>query len=146
MIRETSAGAIIFKENGKREYLLLHYESGHWDFVKGSIEKGETEEETVKRETKEETGITKLELIKGFKETVQFYYKKGGELVFKEAIFHLAKSTQLSVSLSKEHIGYKWMNYQDALAQLTFKTAKDVLNKAEGFLKECDKQRKLSSY
>ena len=36
MIEETSAGIVLFrKENLKNLFLLLHYPSGHWDFVKG---------------------------------------------------------------------------------------------------------------
>ena len=59
MIEETSAGIVIFrKEESKKLFLLLHYPSGHWDFVKGKMEKGETTQQTAIRETKEETGIT----------------------------------------------------------------------------------------
>ena len=36
MIEETSAGIVLFrKEESKILFLLLHYPSGHWDFVKG---------------------------------------------------------------------------------------------------------------
>jgi len=43
MIEETSAGIVLFrKENSKNLFLLLNYPSGHWDFVKGKMEKGET--------------------------------------------------------------------------------------------------------
>ena len=60
MIEEISAGVVIFRrENSRILFLLLHYPSGHWDFVKGKIEKGETFHQTAIRETKEETGITK---------------------------------------------------------------------------------------
>jgi len=59
MIEETSAGIVLFrKENSKNLFLLLNYPSGHWDFVKGKMEKGETTHETAIRETKEETEIT----------------------------------------------------------------------------------------
>ncbi len=41
MIEETSAGIVLFrKEGAKNLFLLLHYPSGHWDFVKGKMEKG----------------------------------------------------------------------------------------------------------
>ena len=41
MIEETSAGIVLFrKEESKKLFLLLHYPSGHWDFVKGKMEKG----------------------------------------------------------------------------------------------------------
>ena len=40
MIEETSAGIVLFrKEETKKLFLLLHYPSGHWDFVKGKMEK-----------------------------------------------------------------------------------------------------------
>ena len=58
MIEETSAGIVLFrKEESKTLFLLLHYPSGHWDFVKGKMEKNESTHETAIRETKEETGI-----------------------------------------------------------------------------------------
>ena len=42
-----------------------------WDFAKGNIEKNEDELETLKRELKEETGISDFKLIKNFKEKIQ---------------------------------------------------------------------------
>ncbi|MDZ4384915.1 MAG: NUDIX domain-containing protein, partial [Candidatus Moranbacteria bacterium] len=61
---EKSVGAVVFrkKETGGKEFLLLHYPSGHWDFPKGHIESGETEEGTLRREVEEETGLKDLKL------------------------------------------------------------------------------------
>ncbi|MGI0011383.1 MAG: NUDIX domain-containing protein, partial [Nitrosopumilaceae archaeon] len=62
MIEERSAGAVLFSETDSGKiFLLLNYPSGHWDFVKGNIEKGETLQQTVIREIREETGITDVE-------------------------------------------------------------------------------------
>ncbi|MDP3780034.1 MAG: NUDIX domain-containing protein, partial [Nitrosopumilaceae archaeon] len=59
MIKEQSAGTVLFIEEDKEKlFLLLHYPTGHWDFVKGKIENNESPEQAVIRETKEETGIT----------------------------------------------------------------------------------------
>ncbi len=145
MKRETSAGAIIFKKNKGRKYLLLHYESGHWDYVKGNAEKQEKIEETIKREAKEEAGITDLTFIPGFKEKIDYFYRKEKELISKSVIFLLAETGQKQIKLSYEHIGYKWLNFDKALKQLTYNTAKDVLKKAENFLKET-RQKTLSSF
>ena len=134
MPKETSAGAVVFRKDKKIKYLLLYYEEGHWDFPKGNIEKGEEEKETVKREIKEETGISKISFIVGFKEKIQYFYKLRGETVFKQVFFYLVEAKESKVKLSYEHIGYKWLNYDKALKQLTFKNAKEILKKANSFL------------
>ena len=130
MPREKSCGAVVFKENADREYLLLHYESGHWDFVKGNVEISESEKETVLRELQEETGITRAEFIEDFREQITYYYRRGGETIYKEVIFFLIKTKDLKVTLSHEHIGFKWLKYPEAVRKLTFENAKKVLRKA----------------
>ncbi len=151
-MKETSAGAVVFREEisgqspeslsnlkkfdkkGKILYLLLHYEEGHWDFPKGHIEKGEEEKETVKRETKEETGISKISFIEGFKEKINYFYKREGQTIFKEVVFYLCETKESKVKISFEHIGYKWLSYDKAMEQLTFKNAKGILEKANSYL------------
>ena len=132
---ERSAGAIVFIMEKEPIYLLLHYEAKHWDFPKGNIEKGETDQETVKREIEEETGIKDIEIIKDFKEKIQYYFKFEGELINKTVIFYLAKTKTKEVKLSFEHIGSTWLPYDKAIEQLTFKNAKEILKKANDFLK-----------
>ena len=39
------------------------------------------------------------------------------------------------VKLSFEHIGFVWLDYENAMERLTFKNAKDVLQKAHKLLK-----------
>lgn len=134
MISEKSCGAVIFRKNEEIKYLLLHYGAGHWDFVKGNLEKGEDEKETVVREAREEAGITDLVFVEDFKEKIQYFYRREKQLVRKEVIFYLAETKTKKVRLSYEHIGYAWLNFEDAVNKLTFKTAKDVLEKANDFL------------
>ncbi len=141
---EKSAGAVIFrKEKDTIKYLLLHYEDGHWGFPKGNIEKGESPEEAAKREIGEETGIKEVEFITGFKKWIKYFYKRTppkfggkevGETVFKIVTLFLAETKQKEVKISWEHKGYKWLPYKEALKQLTYKNAKDILKKANQFL------------
>lgn len=135
MKREKSAGAIVFRKEKEIRYLLLHYEAKHWDFPKGHIEKNETDEQTVKREIQEETGIKDVEIVKDFKEKIHYYYKFEGELITKTVMFYLAKTDEDQVKLSFEHIGYAWLPYEKALSKLTFENAKEILEKANNFLK-----------
>jgi tRNA nucleotidyltransferase (CCA-adding enzyme) len=146
---EKSCGAIIFRENKTRKYLLLKYGLGHWGFVKGKVEKGETEREVVIRETGEETGITKekLQFIDDFKEKISYFYKREKKTIFKEVVFFLAKTSAAQVTLSDEHTAYEWLVYEDALDELTFKNARRILEKADKNLnkkKREKKQRTLS--
>ena len=136
MRKESSAGAVIFRKNKETEYLLLKYEMGHWDFPKGNIEVGEKDEETIKREINEETGIDDITIIKEFREKIHYFYKLKGELVSKDVVFHLAETKKDKVKLSFEHMDFKWLGFEEAMEKLTFKNAKGILEKADGFLRK----------
>jgi bis(5'-nucleosidyl)-tetraphosphatase len=135
MFQEKSCGAVVFiKKDAQVNFLLLHYEAGHWDFVKGNVEAGESEKETVLRELQEETGIVDAQFIEGFKEKIEYFYRRQGATIHKQVIFFLMETPTEKVQISFEHVGYTWLNYEQAMEQLTFKNAKDVLQKAQEFL------------
>jgi 8-oxo-dGTP pyrophosphatase MutT (NUDIX family) len=135
MIEETSAGIVLYrKESSEKLFLLLHYPSGHWDFVKGKMEKGETTQQTAIRETKEETGITDIEFVENFEEWIEYNFKYKGELVQKKVVFFLAETKTKNVKISHEHSGYTWMDYNTSMEKTTFDNAKTVLTKAQKLL------------
>ena len=137
MLREKSCGAVVFiKKDDPVKYLLLNYAAEHWDFVKGNVELNESEKETVVRELKEETSITEARFIDGFREVIAYFYRRQGLTVHKEVVFFLMEAYTDKVKLSFEHVGYSWLDYQHAMEKLTFKNAKDVLQKAHDFLKK----------
>ena len=137
LIREKSCGAVIYLQKEEQtKYLLLNYAAGHWDFVKGNVEANETEKETVLRELKEETAITEAAFIDGFKETIAYFYRRQGLTVHKEVVFFIIQTHTEKVEISFEHVGYIWLDYKRAMEKLTFKNAKDVLQKAHDFLKK----------
>jgi len=132
---EKSAGIVLFRnDSDKNEFLLLNYPQGHWDFVKGKIEQNETSHETALRETKEETGITNIEFVDGFEESVEYDFRFKKEDIHKKVIFFLAKTNEKNIKLSHEHNDYLWLEYNDALKNTTFENAKNVLTKAIEFL------------
>jgi len=135
MIEETSAGIIIFrKEDSKNLFLLLHYPSGHWDFVKGKMEKDETTHQTAIRETKEETGITDISFVENFEEWIEYNFQYQGELIHKKVVFFLAETKTKDVEISHEHQNFTWMDYNTAMEKTTFDNAKTVLTKAQMLL------------
>ena len=137
MIEETSAGIVIFRKEGtKNLFLLLHYPSGHWDFVKGKMEKGETTHQTAIREAKEETGITDISFVENFEEWISYNFKYQGELVQKKVVFFLAETKTKEIKISHEHSGYTWLDYNESMEKTTFDNAKTVLTKAQKILSD----------
>ncbi len=142
MPTEHSAGVIIFK---KGEYLLLYrkahdnYREG-WLFPRGLIEIGESVEATVRREVKEETGISDLFFVKGFKADTKWFYRKEGKLVFKTATYLLAETGTEKVKISEEHDGFAWLSFSEAMQRLTFRNDKDVLKKANDFMEKAQRE------
>jgi 8-oxo-dGTP pyrophosphatase MutT (NUDIX family) len=138
MKRETSAGIVVFYEREKkREYLLLHYESGHWDFPKGHLEKGETKIEAAQRELKEETGL-QAKPLEGFEDSFAYFFKnpKTHELINKTVYFFIGRARTKEVTLSFEHTGYEWLPYKEAFEKLTYKNAKELLRHVEKYLQK----------
>ena len=129
---EKSCGAVVFREEGgARLYLVLHYTERHWDLPKGHVEKGETEEETARREIAEETGIARIEFLPGFRHVVSYTFRRAGKNVPKDVVFFLAKTSEKDVRLSSEHIGFAWLPFQQALEKITYSNAKRMVQKAE---------------
>jgi 8-oxo-dGTP pyrophosphatase MutT (NUDIX family) len=126
MPQERSCGAVVFKDD---DYLVLLYGAGHWDFVKGNVEPGELAEETAKREAREEAGID-IKILPGFREKIEYFYKREGKTIHKEVVFFLAEASTKDVKLSFEHKEFKWLPFDRALRQLTHDNAKEVLRKA----------------
>ena len=135
MPRKKSCGAVVFKENQEVKYLLLHYEAGHWDYVKGEVERGESERDTVMRELEEETGITDGRFIGDFREEISYFFKMKGKTIYKEVVFFMIETRIDDIRLSHEHIGYEWLDYPKAMVRLTYRNAREVLEKAHNYLR-----------
>lgn len=140
---EVSVGSCIFRETPEgRRYLLLQYPSGHYDFAKGHVEEGESEEDTLRRETEEETGINDLTILPE-RVSIRYYYEaKGNErhrreeegrgiYIFKQVHFYPAETKTVEVELSHEHIGFVWLPYKEAIERVTFDNARRVIHMTE---------------
>jgi 8-oxo-dGTP pyrophosphatase MutT (NUDIX family) len=130
---EKSCGAVIFHEG---KYLLLKYGWGHWGFVKGKVEAGENEMQTVLREAEEEAGLKEdcLRFIPSFREKTGYFYASGGKRTYKEVTYFLAECRASRINLSHEHTDYAWLPYDKAVKRTTYEDDRKVLEKAERFL------------
>ncbi len=151
---EVSVGAVIVRREpdvapgklGEWRYLLLRYPHGHWDFVKGHVEPGETHKETLQRETLEESGISELNIMPGFHQKIRYFYtakgterekrrrQKRGLWIFKTVHYYLAQTGTIEVILSNEHIDFAWLPFHDAVERASFSSAKSMLERAQAFL------------
>ncbi len=132
MKEEHSIAAVVYYED---QYLLLKYGLGHWGFVKGHKEKGESNEETILRELEEETGITDAIIIGDFKKDFEYYFKFKGEKIHKSVTCYLIESKTREVIISYEHEDYIWLPIEKALQKATFDNSKKILRKAREFRK-----------
>ncbi|MFC1647986.1 bis(5'-nucleosyl)-tetraphosphatase [Nanoarchaeota archaeon] len=135
MNEEKSCGILLVR--GKL-FLLLHYTKGHWGFPKGGVEPGEEEKETALRELKEETGISEVKFIPGFRHVLRYQYKAGGEYRDKSVVYFLGETQAEDVKISHEHQGFKWLGFEEALEQITYGEEKNLLNAAMHHLKSHD--------
>jgi len=146
MIKKTSAGVLIFYlKNNNPIFLLLEY-SNYWGFVKGLIEDNETETDTAKREAKEEANLSDITMISGFRHIINYFFKWDGDIVSKQVIFLLGKVNKEQaekVKISFEHQDFKWLNFDEAIKIVKHNNEKELLIKADTFIKEYLKQRRL---
>ena len=131
MEQEKSCGAIVINKNNK--ILLVHHNSGHWDFPKGHIENGETEEQTAIREVKEETNIDII-INNKYRYTTSYSPK---ENVMKEVVYFLAQNIDEDKKPQLEEVSeVKWFTLEEAMNTITYENSKEILNKLKKDIEE----------
>lgn len=130
---ERSCGAVVFMPiDDKINFLVIkNKRSSHWSFPKGHVEKGESLEDTARREVLEETGVH-IDIIPDF--ITESEYTIQGRVEKTVNIF-LARTNDSKVVIQEEEIDdYKWVSFDDALKRLKFENDKKILTKAQDFL------------
>ena len=156
VIYEKSSGIIPFRRVGRKvEFLLLHSAmvrnpKAVWEFPKGSVEPGESEHEAARRELKEETNLEIDDFINGFRDQVDYQYRRNGKPVSKVVVFFLAEikdPTAISEQPpSREHCvneqygsWYLWGSEVDTVQRLYHPGMRRLLTEASSFLHEYDR-------
>jgi 8-oxo-dGTP pyrophosphatase MutT (NUDIX family) len=145
--QEFAAGAVIFREENNRIWYLLIYSQRNriWGFPKGHIEDNENEKTAALREIEEETGLTALHFIDGFREEDIYPATSNrgaaaGQTIEKHSIYYLAKTNAAIITVDNDEISdYRWLPYEKACALLPFEGIRRILQKAHLSLRPHDK-------
>jgi bis(5'-nucleosidyl)-tetraphosphatase len=130
MKSEESVGCVMIYEDvrqqaGKRRDLFLLVQSyrGDWNFVKGHRECGESDEETLRREVYEETGIASLKVL-GFVDKINYsFFGRAGQSVSKEVLRRIYRipnyattATTVCIVLGWYRLSVNWRTHTSACA------------------------------
>ena len=133
IIKEKSFGVIPFRKiNGDVEFFLINHIAGYWGFPKGHSESGESEIETARRELKEETGITNVNLSKNISFIDNYCFENGNNTINKTVEYFLGfTENENSIIIdNNEVLDYSWVIYEEALKLINFDGLKSILNQA----------------
>ena len=143
-VSQIAAGIVLFHPTGdERRYLLVRSALTRrpiWEFPKGGVEAGETDEIAAERELREEAGVREgdYRVIPGFREEERYVFTQGkGEgrvLIVKRVVYFVAEAHTDAVTISHEAEAYRWATYQEAHRLLRFPGKRAVLERAEKFL------------
>lgn len=118
-----SGGVIELAETGKilliQRSAELDWHPSEWEILYGRINQFEDTEIGLKREVREEVGITDLEIIKVL--SVWHIFRGSAEIVENELIgvTYQCRTYQEQPMLSSEHQAFKWVTPEEALQFIT---------------------------
>ncbi|AKU89976.1 Diadenosine 5'5'''-P1,P4-tetraphosphate pyrophosphohydrolase [Vulgatibacter incomptus] len=129
-----------FREvDGKIVYLVISSavtKREHWEFPKGGVEEGEREVQTALRELLEETGVSDVRLLPGFREPIRYIYRRPEGLVSKQVVYFIGKVGNPAVVLREvEAKDYRWADYDEAFKLLRHANARILLERCHAFIR-----------
>ena len=140
MLVQRLGGAVVFARDGEEVYLaLVHDVFGHWTLSKGKLEDGESAEDGMVREIKEEIGLDVI--IKqrlGENEYVASHPEKGKYR--KHVTYFLAESLFVDITLEKKGglDDAKWFKLVDILGLNIYNDILPIVTKAINILLKKD--------
>jgi DNA polymerase len=141
---EYSAGVFVYKrERGKARVLFLRRPKDY-DVPKGHIEKGERAEQAAHRELREETGMD-VQLAPYFVEKNKYFFRRGKDVILKQNKFFLGKARTKRVRISKEHTGYEWLDYGEAMEKVKYKDLMTIMPRLFEYIERRERMDRLNA-
>ena len=151
MVKQVSAGFVVFHRTKDGPKFLLLFDRGRdWNFPRGKLAAEEKSFYGALRETQEETGLKRgdLRIKRGFRAYERFVFlNRDKQKVHKTIIFYLAETNKKQITLSREHDGFGWFLYDEAVGLLSsYKERREVLRKARGFIARSHPKKRRSPH
>ncbi len=138
--QDHAVGVIPVYKNPEGEFLfcLVQHADGHWGFPKGHQEEGESQEETARRELREETGIKDMQIDRTRMFEEEYVFERGSTRYHKLVKYFLARVDSTDNATQQVFKGeipeFRWLPYKEATAMLTFSGGKRLLEEVKEYL------------
>lgn len=127
--------AIPFRKDGGFRYAVMHRsDCDQWQFVAGGGEDEETPLKAAMREIYEETGAKPCKIVEltsmcfvPANVIAQRHRQYWSSDTYVIPEYHFAFESTSELILSNEHTTFEWLNYDDAMARLTWDSNKTAL-------------------
>lgn len=134
MQKVISAGGIVVRNSPNKQILLTIFTHiNGLGFPKGHIEKDETFEQAAIREVTEETGLTKLRIIKKLGVYSKIATERNGTLVEKDIHMYLMESDKPDFHQEAEE-QYNWFDIDEAVHQMAVEEDREFLKSIINFI------------
>jgi len=136
-MKDYSFGVIpIYKKDSEVCFLMICHNAGHWSFPKGHKENDESDIEVAMRELREETGITKCQLLTDQQFIERYSWTREDTVVDKTVKYFVGLVDTKVAKIQKSEIqDYRWVNYDDALKLATYSEAQKIIKEVYGSVK-----------
>jgi DNA polymerase len=141
---EYSAGAFVYLRERGRTLVLFLVRPKDYDLPKGHIEKGESAELAAHRELREETGMD-VQFAPHFVEKNKYFFKRGKDTVIKQNKFFLGKAGTRKVRISKEHVGYEWLDYEGIMEKVKYRDTRQLMPRLFDYIERYEAMERLNS-
>jgi 8-oxo-dGTP pyrophosphatase MutT (NUDIX family) len=137
--KRISSGGVIFRHstNGVEVALVLVKGRKTWCLPKGTVDRGESPEDTAIREVMEETGLSGEICEKIGQISYWYYVRRESKRIHKTVHFYLMKFKRGD---TKDHdhevIDARWFMIDDAIDKLSYKSEREILKKAKRMIEE----------